>query len=153
MLSTFFPQDSRRYQALPVLGPMMGQYAIWLNEQQYTWRSARYELRMAGRIAGYFHRRGFERIEDLDAQHLDACLRWFQRKYRSELGGFRLLIRFLREKGSIEAPVASAPANNGPCGFAEADRDPAQLPALSVCARPWLIQSIPIRKPLIARAC
>jgi site-specific recombinase XerD len=66
---------------------------------------------MADRVAGYFSRRGLERIEDLDAQHLDACHRWFQRKYRSELGGFRLLICFLREKGLIEAPVASAPTN------------------------------------------
>jgi len=66
---------------------------------------------MADRVAGYFSRRGLERIGDLDAQHLDACHRWFQRKYRSELGGFRLLIFFLREKGLIEAPIVSAPAN------------------------------------------
>jgi integrase/recombinase XerD len=111
MLSTFFPQDSRRYQSLPILGPIMERYASWLNEQQYTWRSARYELRMAARVARYFNRRGLERIEDLDAQHLDACQRWFQRKYRSELGGFRLLICFLREEGLIETPLVSAPAN------------------------------------------
>src|SRR3954447_23255243 len=77
MLSTYFPQDWRRYQSVPILGPVMNRYASWLDEQQYTWRSARYELRMADRVAGYFSRRGLGRIEDLEPQHLHACHRWF----------------------------------------------------------------------------
>jgi len=112
MLSTFFPQGWRRYQSLPILGPVMDRYAGWLDEQQYTWRSARYELRMAGRITGYFSRRGLRGIEDLDPQHLDACHRWCRQKYPSEVGAFCLMVRFLRESGAIEGrPVAPPPAN------------------------------------------
>ena len=73
MLSKYFPQDWQRYQSLPILGPIMEHYARWLDELQYTWRSARYELLMAGRVAAYFKRRGLGRIEDLNPQHLDAC--------------------------------------------------------------------------------
>jgi hypothetical protein len=46
MLTEIFPGGFSRYQALPVLGSLMDRYARWLHEQQYTWRSARYELRM-----------------------------------------------------------------------------------------------------------
>ena len=111
MLSKFFPQDSLRYQSLPLLGPVMDRYACWLDQQQYTWRSARYELRMAGRVDGYFSRRGLGRIEDLDPQRLDACDRWCRQKYPSEVGAFRLLVRFLRENGMVEEPVAPPPTN------------------------------------------
>ena len=111
MLSKFFPQDWRRYQSLPMLGPLMDGYASWLDEQQYTWRSARYELRMAERVAGYLSRRGLGRIEDIDPQHLDACHRWCRQKFPSEVGAFRLLVRFLRDSGAIAGPVAPPPAD------------------------------------------
>ena len=111
MLSTCFPQDWRRYQSVPILGPVMNRYASWLDEQQYTWRSARYELRMADRVAGYFSRRGLGRIEDLEPQHLHACHRWFRQRYPSEVGAFRLLVRFLRESEGIEEPVAAPPTS------------------------------------------
>ena len=111
MLSKFFPQDWRRYQSLPMLGPRMDGYAGWLDEQQYTWRSARYELRMAERVAGYLSRRGLGRIEDLDPQHVDACHRWCRQKFPSEVGAFRLLVRFLRDSGAIAGPVAPPPAD------------------------------------------
>lgn len=53
MLTQIFPQDSRRYLSLPVLGPVMERYAGWLQEQRYTWRSTRYELRMAAHVSAY----------------------------------------------------------------------------------------------------
>jgi hypothetical protein len=47
MITRIFPQGSQRFVSLPVLGPLMDRYAGWLHEQQYTWRSTRYELRMS----------------------------------------------------------------------------------------------------------
>jgi uncharacterized metal-binding protein len=45
MIIQAFPKNYRRYLAVPVLGPLMDQYAAWLFKQQYTHRSTRYELR------------------------------------------------------------------------------------------------------------
>jgi hypothetical protein len=50
MIAEIFPQGFQRYQSLPVLGPLMDRYADWLRRQQYTWRSTRYELRMASQV-------------------------------------------------------------------------------------------------------
>jgi len=102
MITRIFPQGSQRFVSLPVLGPLMDRYASWLHEQQYTWRSTRYELRMAARVADYLKRRAVRQIEDLSEQHLEACHRWFLRKFPEEAGGVLALARFLRENGHIE---------------------------------------------------
>lgn len=44
MITKFFPGGFQRYLSLPILGPLMDNYASWLHARQYTWRSARYEL-------------------------------------------------------------------------------------------------------------
>jgi len=109
MISQIFPQDFERFIALPVLGPLMDRYAGWLQEQQYTWRSTRYELRMAAHVANYFKRRTVSRMEDLEERHLDACHRLFRRKFPKEAGAVLVLTRFLRASGHIETSSASSP--------------------------------------------
>jgi hypothetical protein len=59
----------------------MDRYAGWLHEQRYTWRSARYELRMAGRVANYFEGRGVCRIEDLSHHILMNAIAGFARSF------------------------------------------------------------------------
>jgi integrase/recombinase XerD len=103
MIAQIFPQDFPRFLSLPVLGTLMDRYAGWLHEQQYTWRSTRYELRMAARVADYLKRRAVRQIEELSEQHLDACHRWFRQKFPEEAGGVLALARFLHESGYIEA--------------------------------------------------
>lgn len=103
MITQIFPQGSQRFLSLPVLGPFMDCYAAWLHEQRYTWRSTRYELRMAARVAGYLKRRAVRQIEGLGEQHLDACHRWFRLKFPEEAGGVLALARFLRESGHLKS--------------------------------------------------
>jgi site-specific recombinase XerD len=110
MIAEFFPMGFAKYLSLPVLGPLMDQYAVWLHEQQYTWRSTRYELRMAGRVADYLRRRSVCRIEDLDQQHLAECQRWFRQKFPEEAGSVLVLMRFLRKGGYIAELSASHPS-------------------------------------------
>jgi len=111
MLAKFFPQDFLRYQSLPLLGPIMDSYACWLHDQHYTWRSARYELRMASRAGEYLNRRAVGRIADLTQQNLDACHQWFRRKFPKEAGAVHVLARFLRESGKVVRPVTPPPAS------------------------------------------
>jgi site-specific recombinase XerD len=77
----------------------MDRYAAWLREQQYTWRSTRYELRMAARAAEYLKRRSVRRLEELTQPHLDACHRLFSKKFPAEAGAILVLTRFLHEIG------------------------------------------------------
>jgi site-specific recombinase XerD len=104
MIAEIFPEGFQRYQAPPVLGPLMDRYAVWLREQQYTWRSTRYELRMAGQAAEYLKRRSVRRLEELTQPHLDACHRLFSKKFPAEAGAILVLARFLHEIGHAETP-------------------------------------------------
>ena len=83
MITQIFPQDFQRYQSLPVLGPLMDRYAGWLHELQYTWRSTRYELRMAAQVAGYLKRRSVGRIEELTG-HQGVAARCHRTPHRLE---------------------------------------------------------------------
>lgn len=110
MITQFFPHGFQRYLSLPVLGPLMDSYAAWLHEQRYTWRSSRYELRMAAHVCPYLKRRAVRRIEDLTEEHLNACHRLFRRKFPNEGGSVRVLQRFLCERGLVQAAAAPEPS-------------------------------------------
>ena len=113
MITKFFPGGFPRYLSLPILGPLMDRYAGWLHEQQYTWRSGRYELRMAGRVADYLARRPVCRIEDLNHDHLDECHRWFRQRFPEEAGSVLVLVRFLQGGTYINKPPPSPPSGAG----------------------------------------
>lgn len=109
MIRQFFPGAFRRYLSLPVLGPLMDAYAAWLHDQQYTWRSSRYELRMATHVCTYLKRRSILRIEDLHEEHLDSCHRLFRRKFPDEAGSVKVLARFLTASGVVKRSTAPEP--------------------------------------------
>ena len=107
MITQLFPKDFKRYLALPVLGPIIDSYAGWLNEQQYTRRSSRYELRMAAYICKFLKNRGFHRAEDVSENDLQGCYRLFRRKFPREEGSVRVLARFLTEHALLKPSPAS----------------------------------------------
>jgi integrase/recombinase XerD len=113
MIAEIFPQDFQRYQSLPVLGPLIDRYADWLRRQQYTWRSTRYELRMAAHVAEYMRRRAVRRIDELEQRHLDACHHRFLRRFPGEAGSVLVLARFLYESGHVEEELPSTPHSPG----------------------------------------
>jgi hypothetical protein len=66
----------------------MDRYAGWLQEQRYSRRSTRYELRMAAHAAAYLKRRAVRRIEDVSAEHLAACHLLFRRSFLKRPAAF-----------------------------------------------------------------
>jgi len=110
MISQIFPKDFQRYLSLPVLGSVMDSFAAWLQDRHYTWRSTRFELRMAARVCGYLKRRGIRTIVDLSEQHLQACYRLFRRKFPKEEGSVRVLETFLVEQGLVHRSAAPQPS-------------------------------------------
>ena len=111
MIAEFFSGGSHRYLSLPVLGPLMDRYAAWLLRKRYTWRSGRYELRMAGRIADYLKGRDVHRIESLNYQHLQECHSCFRQKFPEEAGSVVVLMRFLHDGGHIVSPPPALPSD------------------------------------------
>ena len=109
MIAEIFPEGFQRYQSLPVLGPLMDRYADWLHRQQYTWRSTRYELRMAAQVAEYLKRRAVRQIDELEQRHLDKCHYLFRQKFPEEAGSVLVLARFLQECGHVEKGLPSTP--------------------------------------------
>lgn len=103
MITQTFPKAFQKYQSLPVLGPLMDSYATWLHDHRYTWRSSRYELRMAAKVCRYLRRRSIQRTEDVTEEHLQACHRLFKRKFPEQEGSVRVLSRFLCERGLVKA--------------------------------------------------
>jgi integrase/recombinase XerD len=106
MITKIFPVGFQRYLSLPVLGPLMDHYARWLQERRYTWRSTRYEMRMATHVAAYLKRRAVRRIEDISEQQLAACQLVFRRKFPKEAGSVHVLARFLDERCCLKKSVA-----------------------------------------------
>ena len=110
MISQIFPKDFQRYLSLPVLGSVIDSFAAWLQDRHYTWRSTRFELRMAARVCGYLKRRGIRTVVDLSEQHLQACYRLFRRKFPKEEGSVRVLETFLFEQGLVHRSAAPQPS-------------------------------------------
>jgi integrase len=107
MITEFFPKGFQRYQSLPVLGPLMDRYAEWLRQQQYTWRSTRYELRMAAQVAEYLKRRAVRSIDELQQRHLDTCYHRFCQRFPGKASSVLVLARFLQECGHVEKGLPS----------------------------------------------
>lgn len=104
MIAQIFPKKFQRYLSLPVLGPLMDSYAIWLNEQQYTLRSSKYELRMAAHICEFLKRQGFQRVEDVGEEDLKDCYQLFRKKFPKEAGSVKALERFFVEHAGLRPP-------------------------------------------------
>ena len=110
MIAQVFPKDFPRYLSLPVLGPLIDPYATWLHEQQYTRRSTQYELRMAVHVCDFLERRRILKIEDVGEQDLNTCYFQFRRKFPNDAGSVRVLTRFLREHGFVQACATPEPS-------------------------------------------
>lgn len=110
MITQAFPKDFQRYLALPVLGPIMDRYAAWLFEQQYTYRSTRYELRMAARVSEFLKCQGLQHVKDACEHDLQVCYQWFRLEFPKEEGGVRTLARFLIEEALLRPSPVTQPS-------------------------------------------
>ena len=113
MIDQIFPKKFQRYLSLPVLGPLMDSYAVWLKEQQYTLRSTKYELRMAAHICEFLKRQGFQRVEDVGKEDLTDCYRVFRQKFPKETGSVKALERFLVEHVELRPPPVAGLSRKG----------------------------------------
>ncbi len=108
MITQLFPKVFQKYLDLPVLGPLMEAYTVWLFEQQYTRLSNRQNLYMAAHVCEFLKSRGIDCVEDVSESDLQACYQSFRRKF-TKAGSVRVLTRFLIEQALVQPSPAPEP--------------------------------------------
>lgn len=96
---------------MPIFGPLLDEFVQWLHdEQHYTLGSASIYLNEVPKIVRWLRRRQIHFLAELTLQHLQAAHRYFRPRHSATSGGARLLVRFLRAKGTVaegEVPTLS----------------------------------------------
>jgi site-specific recombinase XerD len=108
MITQLFPKVFQKYLDLPVLGPLMEAYTVWLFEQQYTHLSNRQNLYMAAHVCEFLKSRGIDCVEDVSESDLQACYQLFRRKF-TRAGSVRVLTRFLIEQSLVQPSPSPEP--------------------------------------------
>ena len=109
MITQMFPRVFQKYLDLPVLGPLMDEYAAWLFEQQYTRQSSRRYLQMVAHVCEFLKNRGIHCVEDVSESDLQACYQSFRRKFPQKAGSVRVLTKFLMEQAVVQPSPAPEP--------------------------------------------
>lgn len=114
MITELFPVEFRRFTSLPLFGRIADDYASWLVEKGYTWRTSRYELARVVHLDPYFRRRGFREVEELTLRDFADCRRYFLKKILQSGGRVNALASFLQHKGLLKVeqpPVCTKPTD------------------------------------------
>ena len=105
MLETMFPKTHHRYAALPLLGSLVDDFAVWLSQCDYRPETIRVMLGPIGQVDQWLQSSGLHDITGLDAPVLEACWRHFYRRNSAQgrtLGGLiRALARYVEAAGLL----------------------------------------------------
>jgi integrase/recombinase XerD len=110
MLTEIFPRMHRRYSSLPLLGPLLGEFAVWLIARGYPRVPLRLHLRTARRLALRWRRRGRRDLTDLRRDDLRVCAPGRSQDDANLAATARLLERYLDERGVLPAKVPDTPS-------------------------------------------
>ena len=102
MLTTFFPVAAQRYRALPVFGPLVDQFALWLWERGYSPHSVVYKIWSLRRMDRYFRRRKLFRSDKLTSSAFRQCWAMLHRLRPMEAATARAMEQFLGERGLLQ---------------------------------------------------
>ncbi len=135
MLKDLFPQSHGRYTALPLLGPVLDDFATWLLEHGYRRGTVWVMLRPVGCVDRWLRRLGVRRLSEISAERVQAC--WAALHQReSNLGGLvHALGRYLNVQGFLqpEPPHPLAPAQRQLLAYAEHLKQLRGLSRSTVC--------------------
>ena len=75
MIATILPKAYRRYVSLPVLGPVIDEFARWLLQRGYTFLTVRGYVHAVRHVDASLHRFGVRVLTDLTHDHFEAACR------------------------------------------------------------------------------
>lgn len=103
MLDQIFPRVHRRYAALPVLGPRLGDFGRWLFQHGYPRHRVRQQIRTTRRIERALHDQGINRLGEITRERLRACAPAYSWDAPDLVGTVRSLERYLDAEGLLPA--------------------------------------------------
>ena len=109
MLKELFPRAHGRYRSLPLLGPVLDDFAAWLLDHGYRRRTVRVMFRPLVRVDRSLRRRGVQRVSDLDVDVMESCWSAFHRRGPRFAGLVRVLRRYLDAKGLLRQKRRESP--------------------------------------------
>jgi hypothetical protein len=101
MLTELFPRRSKRFVALPLLGPLAEDFDTWLAAHGYRRSTRRLQARNLTRIDRDLRRHGVEPGGPWKQADLDACWARYRHRDPNTAGTIRALGRFLRARASL----------------------------------------------------
>ena len=104
MLTDLFPTASPRYLTLPIVGPILDDFAGWLLTQGYHHATRRKHItRMAG-VDAYLQRHGHNALKTLTLEEVHACWQWYNRHHVHAASTVRVFQQYLAAHGGLPAP-------------------------------------------------
>ena len=73
MIATILPKLYRRYVSLPVLGPVIDEFARWLLERGYSFMTVKGHLYQARHVDGSLYHAGVQALANLTHNHFEAA--------------------------------------------------------------------------------
>lgn len=111
MLASLRPKSYPRYLSLPILGPVVAEFAAWSRSRGYTRGTIRNQLKDVRLIEDYFQKKDFRCLDDLTQAALEKAWRDYRHRSPSTAGTIRQIECFLLETRSLE-PLAVQPKSH-----------------------------------------
>ena len=109
MLTELFPRMHRRYSSLPLLGPILGDFAAWIVAQGYAPVAVRRHLRAARHLDQRWRRRGRRSLDAVRRDDLRVCAPGHSQDDADLAAGARQLERYLEVRGLLPRRAMSTP--------------------------------------------
>lgn len=116
MIESIFLKTHRRYAALPLLGSLVDDFAVWLSQCNYPCETLRVMLGPISQVDQWLRSQGIHDITELDAPILEACWRQFYRRSWAQgltLGGLIRALSCYVEAEGVLRPTPPQPLT--PC--------------------------------------
>jgi site-specific recombinase XerD len=104
MLVDLYPRFHARFSSLPLLGPHVDDFVVWLHEQGHARLPIRLRVRETPRVEARLRRRGIHRLEDLSRAQLLALAPQDSQDDVYFAAVVRSLARYLDARGLLVAP-------------------------------------------------
>ena len=101
MLTELFPRTHRRYSSLPLLGPVLGDFAAWIVAHGHSPVAVRRHLRAARLLDQRFGRRGLRSLKDVQRDDLRVCAPGHAQDDPALAAGARQLEQYLEARGLL----------------------------------------------------
>ena len=106
MLVQLFPRMHRRYSSLRVLGPILGDFAGWLQDRGYPRVAVRRHVRAARRLEQRCSRRGVHSLSAVGGTDFGVCASGHSQDDPDLAAVARVLRAFLTERGLLPGEPA-----------------------------------------------